>query len=279
MMLSQEQGGMDMTIEEMKRIKKEKGYSYAQIARMSGVPIGTVQKIFGGETASPRYDTLMTLENFFMGERKEANLFMEEAAAYNVPKKQGEYTVEDYYALPDDKRVELIDGVFYEMNAPAFVHQRVGGELYRQIANFIFENKGNCIPLMSPVDVRLDCDGRTMIQPDVVILCDRNKIMKWGIMGAPDFIAEVLSPSTKRKDCIKKLDKYMEAGVKEYWMIDPYKRKLIVYEFDKESYPAVYGLNGKIPVGMYDGKLLIDMDLVGDMIQDYPDGGIGYLSE
>ena len=222
-----------MTIEEMKRIKKEKGYSYAQIARMSKVPLGTVQKVFSGETASPRYDTLMALESFFMGEDMEGSLLREEAAVYKVNRRQGEYSVEDYYALPEDKRVELIDGVFYDMSAPSFVHQRIGGEIYRQIANFIFENRGSCIPLMSPVDVRLDCDDKTMVQPDVVLLCDQGKIMKWGIMGAPDFVLEVLSASTKRKDCIKKLDKYMEAGVKEYWMIDPYQRKLIVYEFEK----------------------------------------------
>ena len=261
-----------MTIEEMKRIKKEKGYSYAQIARMSKVPLGTVQKVFSGETTSPRYDTLMALESFFKGEDMGASVVMEEAAVYKVSKKQGDYTIKDYYALPEDKRVELIDGVFYDMSAPSFVHQRIGGELYRQIANFIFENKGSCIPLMAPVDVRLDLDDRTMVQPDVVILCDQNKIMKWGIMGAPDFVAEVLSPSTQRKDCIKKLDKYMEAGVKEYWMIDPYKRKLIVYEFERESYPAVYGLSGQVPVGIFGGGLVVDMGLIGDMVWDYPDG-------
>ena len=262
-----------MTIDEMKRIKKEKGYSYAQIARMSKVPLGTVQKVFSGETSSPRYDTLMALESFFMGESVDSSVLKEEAAAYKVSRKQGEYTVDDYYSLPDEKRVELIDGVFYDMSAPSFVHQRIGGEIYRQIANFILASKGSCIPLMSPVDVRLDCDDKTMVQPDVIILCDKSKIMQWGIMGAPDFVAEVLSTSTKRKDCIKKLDKYMEAGVKEYWMIDPYKRKLIVYEFEKESYPTVYGLGGQVSLGLYEGKLLINMDLIGEMVQDYPDGG------
>lgn len=261
-----------MTIEEMKSIKKEKGYSYGQIARMSGVPVGTVQKIFGGETSSPRYDTLMALESFFMGEGGTAAL-REEAVLYDGLKRQGEYTIRDYYALPDDKRVELIDGVFYDMSAPDFVHQTIGGELYRQISNFIYENKGDCIPLIAPVDIRLNCDDRTMVQPDMAILCDRKKIMKWGVMGAPDFVAEVLSPSTKRKDGIKKLEKYREAGVKEYWMIDPDRRKLIVYEFEKEIYPAVYGLNGEVPIGIYGGKLLIQMDLIGDLVQDYPDGG------
>lgn len=256
-----------MTIEDMKRIKQEKGYSYAQIAKMSGVPLGTVQKVFGGETASPRYDTLAALESFFKGEAG-AMTIREEAALYSASRRQGEYTVEDYYALPEDQRVELIDGVFYDMAAPVPVHQRIGGELYRQIANFIFEKKGSCIPFMAPVDVRLDCDDKTMVQPDVIILCDKDKLMKWGIMGAPDFVAEVLSPSTKRKDCIKKLDKYMEAGVKEYWMIDPDKKKIIVYEFEKESYPVIYGMDDQIPIGVFEEKLWIDMRLIRDYLDE-----------
>lgn len=262
-----------MTVEEMRKIKKEKGYSYAQIAHMSGVPIGTVQKIFGGETSSPRYDTLMALESFFMGELGDVPAVSEKVPAYRMNKKQGEYTVKDYYALPDDKRVELIDGVFYDMASPTFVHQRIGGELYRQISNFLFEKKGNCISMMAPVDVRLDGDDRTIVQPDVLILCDGKKVMKWGIMGAPDFVAEVLSPSTRRKDCIKKLDKYMEAGVREYWMIDPDRKKVIVYEFEKESYPAIYGMDSQVPVGIYEEELVIDMRLMEGMIQDYPDEG------
>ena len=105
---------------------------------MSGVPLGTVQKIFGGETKSPRYDTIQALESLFRGE---TSAVREEMAVYGAVKKQGEYTTEDYYALPEDKRAELIDGVFYDMCAPNFVHQRIAGELYHQISQFIHENK------------------------------------------------------------------------------------------------------------------------------------------
>ena len=259
-----------MTIQEMKEKKREKGYTYALMSELSGVPLGTIQRIFSGETVSPRYDTLKALEELF----REAPVVQEECV-YRIDSQhtQGSYTVDDYRALPEDQRVELIDGYFYDMAAPTVLHQRIGGEVHRQIANFIMDRGGSCMPLISPVDIQLDCDEKTMVQPDVVLLCDQGKIMKWGIMGAPDFVLEVLSASTKRKDCIKKLDKYMEAGVKEYWMIDPYQRKLIVYEFEKESYPAVYGLGGQVPLGLFEGKLLIDMDLIGDMVQDYPDGG------
>ena len=260
-----------MTIDEMKEIKQERGYSYEQIAELSGVPLSTVQKIFCGETRSPRYATLHALERVFQDEK--APSMVKEEVAYDFSGSQQEYTVKDYYALPDERRVELIDGVFYDMSAPSFVHQGIAGEVYFQIASFIKANKGECVVRMSPIDVRLDCDNRTMVQPDVLILCDRSKIMRWGIMGAPDFVLEVLSPSTKRKDCMKKLAKYMEAGVREYWMIDPDKCKLIVYQFDTELYPAVYGLTGKVPVGIYEGRLLIDLDQVAEAIEEYPDDG------
>lgn len=257
-----------MTIEEMKRYKRLKGYTNAMISKLSGVPLGTVQKIFAGETSSPRYDTLTALENVFQD--VEQGLVREEAP-YTVSKKQGEYTIEDYYALPDERRVELIDGVFYDMTAPTFVHQQIAGEVYRQISNFIRTNKGQCLPAISPVDVRLDCDDKTMVQPDVLILCDKDKVQRWGIMGAPDFVLEIISPSTKRKDCIKKLDKYMEAGVREYWIIDPYKKKLLVYRFEQEVYPEIFGLDGEVEIGIYQGKLKIDLCAIRDMIVDYPD--------
>ena len=250
-----------MTIEEMRQIKKERGYSYIQISELTGIPLGTVQKIFSGETAVPRYETRRALEELFT--EKGGRVVREETAAYHT-KKQGEYTLEDYYAWPEDERIELIDGIIYDMSAPTSTHQSAAGEIYRQAANFIIENKGKCKPFVSPIDVQLDCDNKTMVQPDMIIVCDRNKITDKCIVGAPDFVLEVLSPSTRRKDCIKKLDKYMEAGVREYWMIDVNQKKVIVYQFDSEVYPVIYGLNQSIPVGIYEGKLQIDMTMIED---------------
>ncbi len=183
----------------------------------------------------------------------------EAAPEYVLEKKQGSYTLEDYYALPDDRRVELIDGVIYDMGAPTSVHQLFAGEFYNQIKNYIKKKKGNCMPLISPVDVQLDCDDKTMVQPDVLIVCDRDKVIPRCVYGAPDFVIEVLSPSTKKKDMTKKLQKYMDAGVCEYWIVDPKQRRVLVYDFSTETYPTIYGFEDEIPVGLYGGDLKIDM--------------------
>lgn len=251
-----------MNLDDMKRYKKERGYTYVQISELSGVPLGTVQKIFSGETESPRYDTLKALEDIFL----EQDCFRE-TAAYDVSG-QGNYTIEDYYRIPDEQRVELIDGYFYDMTAPVPLHQLVAGEVHRQIANFIAEHDGDCIPFIAPVDVQLDCDNKTMVQPDVLILCDKDKMNRKNIYGAPDFVMEVLSPSTRRKDCLKKLEKYENAGVREYWILDPDKKKLLCYFFEEDLTPIIYGLDGEVPVRLYDGKLMIQMQRIAKWIEE-----------
>lgn len=186
-------------------------------------------------------------------------------------KQPGEYTIEDYYAWPKDQRVELIDGTIYIMEAPGFVHQRIAAKILSRLDASIEKRKGSCIPLLSPVDVRLDCDDKTMIQPDLIIVCDKDKIKRWGIMGAPDFILEVLSRSTRRKDCTKKLQKYCDAGVREYWIIDPEKKILLTYDFMHDNLPCIYPLAGTAGLALYDGELQIDLDEIAGMIQDWPE--------
>lgn len=103
-------------------------------------------------------------------------------------KKQGEYTIEDYRKLPEDERAELIDGTIYDMAAPLSVHQLLASKIYSSLAGYIEKNQGACIPMFAPVDVQLDQDDKTMVQPDLMIVCDRKKLTRQGVFGAPDFI-------------------------------------------------------------------------------------------
>ena len=248
-----------MTIEEMKKRKNELGYSNERIAALSGVPLGTVQKIFAGITKHPRYDTLQALDEIFQEKAAPGcGAVHEPSLAYHT-KKQGEYTLDDYYALPDDKRAELIDGVIYDMTAPLVIHQCIIGEIFTQLKNYVRQNRGSCIPMMSPIDVRLDRDDKTMVQPDVLVLCNREQIDLRRLEGAPDFIVEVLSPSTKKKDALIKFHKYADAGVREYWMVDPDKKRIMAYRFLNDDFcPSIYSFADKVPVAVFDGNCQID---------------------
>lgn len=253
-----------MTVAEMRERKKELGYSYAQIAELSGIPLGTVQKIFSGVTASPRYETLMELEKV-LGVPGLSRV-SEPGVSYGA-KRQGEYTLEDYYQIPEERRVELIDGVIYDMSSPTSFHQMVAGLIYTKLLSHMLETGGKCLPMISPLDVQLDCDDRTMVQPDVIIVCDRDKIIERCVFGAPDFVIEVLSKSSSKRDSVIKLNKYMTAGVREYWLIDPKRQKVLVYRFQKEEYPVIYGFDSQVPVGIWDDGFAVDFREVYEHIR------------
>lgn len=272
-----------MTIEEMQELRKECGYSYSMIAEGTELPLSTVQKVFGGQTKSPRYETLQRLNRYFeyqqhimrMNSRSAVKSeplpqWLREPTAYHVKKKkQGEFTVEDYRNFPDDYRVELIDGVVIEMEGPHSGHQMIAGEVYRQIANYIKAEKGKYIPGIAPLDVQLDQDIWTMVQPDVMIVCDRDKFIKGNVFGAPDWVMEVISKYSKRKDCVKKLNKYMEAGVREYWIVDPQEQTVTVYDFEHSRFPMNYTFEDQIPIAILEGKLKIDMREVKEYLYMY----------
>ncbi len=253
-----------MTVEELKKLKEKSGYTNNIISQLSGVPLGTVQKIFSGETKSPRYNTLQDLESMFNGEYRSRvdGLLLEESQAVYGTRVQGEYTVEDYLALPEERRVELIDGCIYDMGAPTGEHQMIAGDVYRQISNYIIEKGGKCIPFIAPTDVQLDCDNKTMLQPDMFIICEPKKLVTGRIFGAPDFVVEVISKSTKSRDYGKKLAKYMDAGVKEYWIIDRFKKSILVYDLQGEVCPTIYPIDADIPVALYENELVVNISRV-----------------
>jgi len=147
------------------------------------------------------------------------------------------YTYADYCTWDDNERWELIDGVPYAMSpAPRPRHQNIAGEIYGQLRGFL---KGKpCKALISPLDVRLNADGEddTVVQPDVVVICDRAKIDDKGCKGAPDLVVEVLSPSTSRRDRWEKLNLYRRCGVREYWIADPDTNTLQVCTLHEQQY-------------------------------------------
>lgn len=244
---------------------KELQVTYGEIARMSGLPVEKVRNMMEGMEKEVDYISTAALEQALFGD--DTGMVFEPANAYMV-KQQGDYTLDDYYnRIPDERRVELIDGVIYDMTAPTSRHQMIAGFLYNQFFKYVSDRQGSCMPMISPLDVQLDCDDRTMVQPDVVIVCDRDKIIDRCIYGAPDLVIEVLSKSTRKKDTVIKLNKYMNAGVREYWMIDPAYKKVIVYDFERDNYPAIYGFDAKVPVGIWNGDLEIDFAEVYEYVR------------
>jgi Uma2 family endonuclease len=138
-----------------------------------------------------------------------------------------QYTYADYLRWFDDVRRELINGIIHVMSAPWTKHAKTSGKLYRLITTFLEENQGPCNVFYAPFDVRLPVDGKTadrqittVVQPDICVVCDPAKIDKKGCIGAPDFIIEITSPSTKKHDWTTKFFRYESAGVKEYWIVD-----------------------------------------------------------
>lgn len=255
-------GGSKMTLSEMRERKKELGYSYEQIADMSGVPLSTVQKVFSGATQSPRYETLqaieMVLEDYSTTRVSEASYSYVE----RITKRQGEYTVEDYYNWPKDERIELIDGFIYTVSMPSIRHQSIVGEIDYIFKCFVKEKKGKCRIFGAGIDVRLDCNDKTMIVPDITVVCHKDKFTERYLDGAPDLVVEVLSKNTKKKDMTIKLEKYATAGVREYWVVDPEKETVIVYKFSREDENDMqiyfYTFANQVPVGIWDDECIVD---------------------
>ncbi len=162
------------------------------------------------------------------------------------------YTIEDIYALPEGERAELIDGKIYYMAPPSTRHQRLVHFFDREIGNYIQSHEGECEVLPAPFAVFLNKDNKNYVEPDISIICDKDKITDKGCHGAPDWIIEIISPGNKEMDYFKKLFKYQAAGVREYWIVDPTKEIVMVYRFEKETMEE-YSFGEDIPVGIYDG--------------------------
>lgn len=161
------------------------------------------------------------------------------------------YTIDDIYNLPDGQRAELIDGELYMMAAPGRLHQRLVKEFTYLIEDYIRHRNGDCEVYPSPFAVFLNADDRIYLEPDISVICDRNKLTDEGCKGAPDWIIEIVSPSSRAMDYNKKLFKYRTAGVREYWIVDPMNRQIMVYHFEHDTFEQ-YFFSDKVKAGIYE---------------------------
>ena len=168
-------------------------------------------------------------------------------------------TEEDYYNLPENIRAELIDGqLIYNQAAPPRIHQTILGELHTIINNYIKSKGGPCHVYPAPFAVKLWKDRETIVEPDISVICDRDKLTDQGCTGAPDWIIEIISPSNSSHDYIRKLNLYAEAGVREYWIVDPDKKGIFVYYLEQENFKAeAHSFQDTIKVNIYE-DLYID---------------------
>lgn len=179
------------------------------------------------------------------------------------------YTYADYEKIDDDKRYEVIDGVIYLMASPSAAHQRISQELSFQLVYFL---RGKpCQVFSAPFDVCLNAAGdndRTVVQPDILVICDRKKIEPKRCNGAPDLVIEILSPSTTSRDMSKKFIKYQNAGVREYWIVNPESKYVHVCVLTDGEYEVTdYSGNVTIPVNILEG-CEIDFEHVFADIED-----------
>lgn len=166
--------------------------------------------------------------------------------------KRDGYTVEDIYALPDGERAELIDGQIFYMAPPGRTHQRISSYLHNEIYNYIKRNGGGCEVYAAPFAVFLDKDNINYVEPDILVVCDPSKLDDAGCHGAPDWVIEIVSPSSRSMDYFQKLFKYRVAGVREYWIVDPVRELVLVYRFETEVVEQ-YSFDEGIRVGIYEG--------------------------
>jgi len=182
---------------------------------------------------------------------------------------QGEYVISDLDDIPEDIFVELIEGCIYERNTPTVAHQMILSSIMFSIKSYINKNKGKCIVLPAPTGLTFEEDDKNFLIPDLMVICDENKIKYDVINGAADFVLEIASPSNSRRDYGVKQKIYMEKGVREYWVLNPMKRLLTVYTQETVECPEVHNFGEKVGMGIYNDKLKIDLKEISKIIDEY----------
>lgn len=174
--------------------------------------------------------------------------------------KEHHYTIDDIYNLPEGTRAELIDGQIYYKAPPSRIHQEIVGTLYRKIANYIESKKGSCKVYIAPFAVFLNENDTNYVEPEISVICDKNKLTDKGCTGAPDWIIEIVSPGSRRMDYSIKLFKYRSAGVREYWIVDPAKNRIMIWNFETDNTDD-FTFTDQVTAGIY-SDLVIDFSQI-----------------
>ena len=176
--------------------------------------------------------------------------------------KESSYTTDYIFSLPEGQRAELIDGVVYDMAPPNRLHQELVSELHYKITDYIKKNNGACKVFPAPFAVFLNADDKTYVEPDISVICDSSKLNDRGCLGAPDWIIEVVTPGSQRIDYMIKLFKYRAAGVKEYWIVDKSKNRIMVYNFEQNDM-GEYTFSDIVSACIYE-NLKIDFSVIDE---------------
>ena len=174
-------------------------------------------------------------------------------------------TLKQYEALPEEKRVEVFDGIVYDMASPSQVHQSILLELSTLLNSYVKSHKVDCKIFPAPFDVKLSDHPLTIVQPDIMIVCDKNKLDGNRCNGAPDFVIEIISPNNPADDYVRKLYYYKNYGVHEYWIVDPRRKTVTVNYFKENMLNIQYSFDSTIKVNIYD-DLFINFSEIADLM-------------
>lgn len=175
-------------------------------------------------------------------------------------------TLEEYEALPPDIRAEVYDGQIRYMASPSQNHQTLLLELSGALNAYVKKKAGGCRVFPAPFDVKLDDNPLVIVQPDIMIVCDKDKLDGKRCNGAPDFIIEIVSPGNQSDDYIRKLYYYKNYGVREYWIVDPTRKTVSVNFFEKELLSVPYTFDSIVKVNIYD-DLYIDFSIISAQLE------------